>query len=395
MPVFRITEGVYSVGVPDWDRRLFDELIPLPDGTSYNSYLVRGTEKTALIDTVHAPKLGALLSNLEKAGVGRLDYIVSNHSEGDHSGCIPKMLELYPEARVVTNEKCKELLMDSLMIHEDRFTVIGDGDALELGGKTLEFMITPWVHWPDTMLTYLRQDRILFTCDLFGSHLSPLNPLEPMPEMVERAAKRYYAEIMMPFRAVIRKHMERIRRLDVWMVAPSHGPVHAPPDRIFQLYEDWISDRVKNEVVIPYVSMYGDTLAMVERLAEALVSRGVHVKLFNLTRTDIGELAMALVDAATVVIGSPTVLAGPHPSALYAAALMNALRPKTRFVTVIGSYGWGGKTVEVIKEMTANIRAEFIDPVIVKGYPRNDDRSIEVLAERIAKKHEEIGILKA
>ncbi|MEM2878050.1 MAG: FprA family A-type flavoprotein [Candidatus Hadarchaeales archaeon] len=394
MSAFKVCDGIYSVGVPDHDRRLFDELIPLPDGTSYNSYLVKGNEKTALIDTVYLPRMNQLLLNLKKVGVNRLDYIISNHSEGDHSGSIPKLLELHPECMIVTNKKCKEMLIDSLHVPDEKFIVIEDGQELDLGGKTLEFMITPWVHWPDTMVTYLREDRILFTCDLFGSHLSPYNPLEPMPDKIEAAAKRYYAEIMMPFRAIIRKHMERIRRLDIRMVAPSHGPVHMPPDQIFSLYDDWISDRVKNEAVIPYVSMYGDTLAMVDRLSEALTERGISVRPFNITKTDIGELAMALVDAATVVIGAPTVLAGPHPSALYVATIMNALRPKTRFLSFFGSYGWGGRAVEIIKAATSGMGAEFLEPVLVKGYPTEDDRSIEDLAGRIAAKHRDIGILK-
>jgi len=389
-----IRPGVYYVGVRDWDRRLFDELIPLPDGTSYNSYLIRGSEKTALIDTVDPTKGDELLSNLRRLGVDEIDYVVSNHAEQDHSGALPEVLECYPEAKVVTNARCGEMLRELLLISEDRFLTVGDGETLPLGGKTLEFILAPWVHWPETMLTYLREDRVLFPCDLFGSHLATSELYAVDEARVYEAAKRYYAEIMMPFRNLIKRHLERIGALEIGLIAPSHGPLHDRPDFILEAYRDWVSDEVKNEVVIAYVSMHGSTRRMVEHLVKALMERGVAVKPFNLTVTDLGDLAMALVDASTLVLASPTVLSGLHPSAVYAAYLVNALRPKLRFVSVIGSYGWGGRMLEQIKGLLSSLKVELLDPVIVRGRPKEDDlRALEELGNEILNRHVELGIV--
>ncbi|MDD5047430.1 MAG: FprA family A-type flavoprotein, partial [Methanoregulaceae archaeon] len=189
-------------------------------------------------------------------------------------------------------------------------------------------------------------------------------------------------------------HMEKLDKLPIGIVAPSHGPLYATPDPIFYAYRDWISDDVKNEVVIPYVSMHGSTEKMVNLLTEALIAKGVGVAPYNLTVTDTGELAMALVDAATVVIATPTVLFGPHPQAVCATYLVNLLRPKMRFASVIGSYGWGGKTVETLKGMLSSVKPELLEPVYIRGAPGAETvREIERLAEDIAKKHREIGIL--
>jgi flavorubredoxin len=380
--------GIYSVGAQDSDRRLFDELIPLPDGTSYNSYLIKGSEKIALIDTVYPPRKNELLENLKELKIEKLDYIIANHAEGDHSGSIAEILKAYPDAKVVTNPKCKGMLTDLFPIPEEKFITVNDGDTLSLGDRTLEFIYAPWVHWPETMFTYLKEDKILFSCDFLGSHLATDDLYVKDEAKVLKSAKRYYAEIMMPFRTPIKKNLERIKNLDIEIVAASHGPVYDKPEFILNAYREWVSDEVKNEVIIPYVSMYGSTRRMVDYLTDVLTEKGITVKAFNLITTDIGELAMALVDAATIVIASPTVLAGPHPAAAYAAYLVNVLRPKTKFVSVIGSYGWGGKMTDQIKGMLSNIKAEILDPVVVKGYPEEDDfKSLDKLAQEIEKKH--------
>jgi flavorubredoxin len=245
----KLRSDVYSVGAIDWDRRLFDELIPLPDGTSYNAYLVRGSEKTALIDTVDPAMSDVLMDNLRDAG--NIDYIIANHAEQDHSGSLPAMLDMYPRAMVVSTPKCKDLLMHLLSIPEERFITVGDRETLSLGDKTLEFIHAPWVHWPETMLTYLREDRVLFPCDFLGSHMATSDLFVTDEAKAYEAAKRYYAEIMMPFRASIKNNLEKIRDLKIDLIAPSHGPVYDRPDFILSAYREWISDEVKNEVVIP------------------------------------------------------------------------------------------------------------------------------------------------
>lgn len=388
-----IKEDIYCVGFIDWDRRLFDSLIPTPHGTTYNSYLIKGSEKTMLIDTSDFGKENNLLTAIEITGTKKIDYIVSNHAEQDHSGSLPKILEKYPEAKIVTNAKCKELIESFLLIPEEKFIVVSDSQELSLGNKTVQFMIAPWVHWPDTMFSYLKEDKILFSCDFLGSHYATSELFVSDEKEVYLSAKRYYAEIMMPFRTMIKKHLERIDKLDIDIIAPSHGPLYNSPSFIIDAYKDWSSDSVKNQVIIPYVSMHGSTKVMVEYLTEALTKKGIEVKLFNLEIADAGELLMSLVDAATIVVGASTMLVGPHPLAYYATYLVNAVRPKTRFVSVIGSYGWGGNTVEVLKGLISNIKVELVEPVYIKGYPKeNDFKSLDKLAEEINKKHKEIGL---
>ena len=390
----KLKTNVYWVGAVDWDRRLFDELIPLPDGTSYNAYLIKGSEKTALIDTVDPTMTNFLTSNLQLLKVKNIDYIIANHAEQDHSGALPQILKLYPNAKVIATPKCKDLLMELLLIPEYKIVTVEDGETLSLGDKTLEFIHAPWVHWPETMLTYLREDKILFTCDLFGSHLATSDLYVADEAAVYEAAKRYYAEIMMPFRTVIQRNLEKIKDLQIEIIAPSHGPIYDKPNFIVEAYKEWVYTPPKNIVVLPYVSMHGSTKKMVEYLVTALVERGITVKQFNLTKTDIGKLAMALVDAATIVVGSPTVLVGPHPKVIYAVYLANALRPKLKFASIIGSYGWGGRTVEQIKGMLSNLKVELLEPVVIRGFPKEDDfRALNRLADEIVNKHREHGIV--
>jgi flavorubredoxin len=392
MAAREISAGIWSVGAIDWDRRLFDELIPLPNGTSYNAYLVKGSEKTALIDTVDPSKEYDLVSNLVRLGIDKIDYIIINHAEQDHSGALPMILEFYPDAEVVTNIKCKDLLIALLHIPPDKFRIVADRETLSLGNRTLEFILTPWTHWPETQLTFLREDKILFPCDLFGSHAAGSDLFMQDERGAYLSAKRYYAEIMMPFRDSIRGYLETVRALSPSMIAPSHGPLFNDPSFILDAYTDWTSAAVKNEVVLPFTSMHGSTAKMVEYFADALLSRGVTVKPFNLSRTDIGELAMALVDTATIVIATPTVLFGPHPNVIYATYLANLLRPKARFASVIGSYGWGGKSVDTIVKMLDHLRVEVLDPVIVKGLPDEAAlQGLDRLADDIARKHKEIN----
>ncbi len=388
MKARKIKDRIYWMGSVDWDRRLFDSLVPLPDGTSYNAYLIEGSEKTVLLDTVDPPMADELLSQLE--GVSKIDYVVSQHAEQDHSGTIPQVLEKCPDAKLISTPKAKGMLIDLLQIPEESFITVKDGETISLGDKTLRFIHAPWVHWPETMVTYLEEDRILFSCDFFGSHIATTDLFVTDEGCVYEAAKRYYAEIMMPFRNVIAKNLEKLASYDIEMIAPSHGQVYPHPSFIIDAYRDWILGPPRNTVVLPYVSMHASTKQMVDYFVSALVERGVRVEQFNLEVTDIGKLAMALVDAATIVVGTPTILAGPHPYAAYATFLANALRPKTKFLSIIGSYGWGGKTVEVLAGMIPNLKIEVIDPVLCKGVPSERDfKALDDLAATIAEKHKE------
>jgi len=385
----KIKDGIYWVGAVDWDRRLFDDLIPLPDGTSYNAYLTQGRDKTALIDTVDPEMSHILLSRLKQMGVERIDYVIANHAEQDHSGTLPQILVQHPQAQVVCTPKCKKMLLDLKLAPEDRFLTMDDGAVLSLGDRTLEFIHAPWVHWPETMLTYLQEDKILFSCDFLGSHLASTELYAKDEGLVYEAAKRYYAEIMMPFSKMIKRNLEKVQDHEISLIAPSHGPIYDRPEFIIEAYHDWVFSEPKNIVVLPYISMHGSTREMVEHLVDALIENGVTVKLFNLSVTDIGELAISLVDAATIVIGSPTVLGGAHPNIIYAAYLTNALRAKAKFISVVGSYGWGGKMIEQLAGMLPNLNVEILDPVVIKGHPKAEDfKALDKLAASIAEKHQ-------
>ncbi|MEF8873710.1 MAG: FprA family A-type flavoprotein [Candidatus Thermoplasmatota archaeon] len=394
MAVRKLVDQIYEVGAEHHDRELFDELIPLPNGTSYNAYLIIGSEKTALLDTVDPSKEAKLFKNLDKLDIDEIDYIVSHHAEQDHSGSIPAVLERFPEAEVVTNSKCKKALLDHLHVPEDKVRVMENNEELSLGDKSLEFISMPWVHWPETLVTYLKEKNILFSCDFFGSHLATSNLYVQNQKKVYLSAKRYYAEIMMPFRESIKGHLAKIDDMDIDIIAPSHGPIYRDPEFILEAYEEWVDDKTQEEVIVPYVSMHGSTEKMVEHFVDYLIDNGVSVSPFNLTTTDLGQLAMSLVDASTVVIGSPTVLVGPHPKAVYAAHLFNSLRPKTRYASLIGSYGWGGRMPEQIKDSLGNFQGEFLEPVVSKGLPSDEDmKKIEELADKIIEKQKKDGLV--
>jgi flavorubredoxin len=385
-----IKDKIHWLGAIDWDRRLFDSLIPLPDGTSYNAYLIEGSTHTALLDTVDPAMLDLLSKQLD--GVATIDFIVSHHAEQDHSGAIPHVLERYPQAKVVTTPKAKALLMDHLHLPEDTFVPVADGEVLSLGDKTLRFIHTPWVHWPETMVTYLEEDQILFSCDFFGAHIAASDLFVTDQGRVYESAKRYFGEIMLPFRNIIAKNLEKLANLPLRMIAPGHGQIYDQPAWILEAYRDWVLQPPRNLVVLPFVSMHGSTRMMVDHLTAALIERGVTVELFNLVVTDIGKLAMALVDAATIIVGTPTVLAGPHPLVAHAAFLANALRPKAQYLSIIGSYGWGGKTVDILAGMIPNLKVEVLEPVLCKGMPDQAAfAALDRLADAIAQKHRENG----
>ena len=384
MKARKIGDGIWWVGAMDWDRRLFDGLIPLPDGTGYNSYFVQGAKKSALIDAVDPAMKQVLFERLKSLSVVTIDYVIANHIEQDHSGSIPNVLQAFPMAKAITSGIGKSLMMDMLDVPEDRIQVVTDGQTLDLGDKTLQFISFPWVHWPETMLTWLPRDRTLFPCDLFGSHLASGDVFVSDDAALLTAAKRYYAEIMMPFRKTIAANLPKVQTLGADIIAPSHGPIHRHPQLILDAYREWISNMPKNLVLVPYITMHDSTRLMVDYFVEACAQRGIVAEPYNLADADIGRFAMMLVDARAIIFGSPMVLGGPHPKAAYAAMLANALRPKAKHISVIGSYGWGGRLAESFEALLSNVKAEFLSPVIAKGLPRmNDFKNLDALADSL------------
>src|SRR5574344_2116435 len=337
-----INSNVYFCGLNDINRKFFDELIPLKCGTTYNSYLIKGSDKTALIDTMYPPKSEEYLKNLDENGINHIDFIIANHGEQDHTGTIPKLLEKYPNAKIVTNQVCKGNIMSMLHVNDDKFIIVVKNDTLSLGDKTLTFYITPGVHWPDTMFTYLNEDKMLFTCDFLGAHYTSDTCMADYSSELEKSAKRYYAEIMMPCRIMCEKYVKQIKSIEPKWILPSHGPVYDNTKFILDLYSDWTNDEGKNLVVLPYVSMYGSTEDLIDYLISKFNSAGIEAKKFDIVDGDLGELAMDLVDATTIILGTSMVLCSPHPMAANVAYLTNLLRPKAKYASFVGSYGWGG-----------------------------------------------------
>jgi len=393
-PVSRraIKEDIFWVGALDPDRKLFDALMPLSFGTTYNAYLVAGSEKTALIDGVDPDKMPDLFRNLEE--VDAVDYLVCNHAEQDRSGSIPGVLDKYPAARVLCLKKTMEMLQDLHPVADDRFQVVKDGEEISLGNKTLRFMHLPWVHWPETTATYLPEDRVLFSCDLFGSHYSFGDDLfAGENDVVLRKAKEYYAEIMMPYARASAKHLDRIGKLDIDTICASHGPVHDQPQKILDLHEDWMRGTPHNLVLIAYVSTHGSTRIMAEHLTEAIERHGIESRLIDLAGLPLNHISSALVDAATITLGSSVVMNSLHPYATFTADLINNLKPKARFVAFFGSYGWSPGPLRKAGDQLSSLKAEHLDPVISRGHPREEVvAELDALADRIAAKHKEAGL---
>ena len=386
-----IKPGIEWVGAVDWHRQLFDELIPLPQGTSYNAYLVNGSEQTALLDTVDPAFRAVLLQRLE--GVARLDYIVAHHAEQDHAGTIPDVLARFPQAQVLATPKGVQFLQELLAVPADRLQAVQDGETLALGGRTLRFLHLPWVHWPETMVSFLEEDRILFPCDLFGAHLATSDLWARDEAVVLAAARSYYAQILMPFATLIRKHMDKLAPLNPALIAPSHGPVYDRPALILDAYRRWSGGLVTNKVVLPQVSMHGSTALLVQRLIESLIARGVAVQPFDLAHLRLDQLSTALVDAATIVLAAPAVLGGMHPLAASVGALVDALKPPVKFAGYLGSYGWSRGQIGKTAELLPHLKVEVLEPVLCAGRPRAADlEAVDRLAAQIADKHAAAGL---
>jgi len=382
-----LAPGVEFLPQVDYARPLFDALIPLPEGTSYNAYLVRGAAKTALLDTAEPAFADALLERL--ADVPRLDYVIAHHAEPDHAGALPAVLARFPEAVVCCTEKARTMLTDRLPLDPARLRAVADGETLDLGGgRALRFIALPWVHWPETMGTWLEDVRILFSCDFFGAHLATTATFARDDARWEDAARLYYAQIMMPYAHMARKNLARVQALRPAFIAPSHGPVHDAPERALALHEDWLNGPARNRVALAHVSMHGGTERMARRLADALTGRGVAVTMHDLTRGRLDRLASSLLDAATFVLGAPAVWNGRHPLAVLAAALFNGLKPKTRWATAIGCYGWSDKALAEPAAAAPDFKGEWLPPVFARGRPTPEtDAALDTLAQQIADRH--------
>ncbi len=376
--------GIHWMGAIDWDRRLFDALIPIPEGTSYNAYHVQGAQKSVLFDSADPAFRDVFLRQV--AALPAPDYVVAHHAEPDHSGCIPDVMRMFPSAQLLCTPKAQGMLCDLLPdLPADRMRPVADGERLDIGGRTLRFVHTPWVHWPETMVTFLEEDRGLFSCDFFGSHLATSSLWAEADARTLPGARLYYAQIMMAYAVVVRKNLEKVRALNPAWIAPSHGPVHATPTAILDAYGSWLNDPPRRKAVLVRVSTHGSTAAMADRLVAGLIDRGVEVEPFDACTLPVDRYASALVDSGAIVFAAPAVWDGPHPAALLAMTIAAGLKAKARVVATLGSYGWSPKALLDPAARMPGSKAEFLPPVTARGAPREDTfAALDALAETIA-----------
>lgn len=381
-----LASGVYAVGSRHWNRRLFDALAPTPIGTTYNSYLVVGTDSCALIDTILPGFEGDLCGKVDQMLAGRkLEYVIMNHAEPDHAGSIPHILERYG-ATLVASAKGAELAKVFYKVAPEKIRVVKDGETIPLGGKTLRFINAPFLHWPETIFTYLEEDRILFSCDFFGAH-NTTGIFDDEAEEVIPWAKRYYAEIMMPLAKMSRMGMEKIKGLPISMIAPSHGPVYRHPETILTEYAKWTAGVTAAKVMIVYVSMYRTVEGMTHVFAETLLQRGVEVRLFDLAVTPLGDLAGQIMDCRGMVLATPTVLNALHPMAAFATLAIKTFKPPLKYGVVMNSYGWGKGAVRQGLDFLEEMKIEAVGSVEVNGAPGPDDQTaIQAVANQLADK---------
>jgi flavorubredoxin len=290
------------------------------------------------------------------------------------------------KARLVTTSRGAKMAQTFYRVPENRIKVVTDGETLDLGGKTVKFIEAPMLHWPETMFTYLSEDKILFSCDFFGSHVAQGLYDDEIEDLLV-FAQRYFGEIMMPFSFNGQKGMEKIKSLEIKLIAPSHGPIHRNPERILTAYRKWVNGETRQKTVIIYATMWNSTDKMVKTMEDTLLTEGIEVSKHNLVVADIGEIAKDLVDSRAIVLGTPTVLAGAHPLAMYAAYLAKALRPPAKFAVVLSSYGWGGGAVKHIQETLGPTKMEVVGAIEINGPPSESDiQKIVELGKNLAEK---------
>ncbi len=367
-----LVKNVYWVGVVDWDLRDFHGY-ETRRGTTYNAYLIVD-EKSVLVDTVKCPFKDALAKNVsEVVAPEKLNYVIVNHVEMDHSSSLSHVMQHTKNAIVVTSKRG----MDGLEKHYGptnwNYQVVKTGDELKIGSRTLAFVEAPMLHWPDSMFTYLKEDRILMPNDAFGQHLATSQRFDDEVDqsvLMDEAAK-YFANILMPFSLLIIKKVKEISNLGIEprIVAPSHGVIwRNSPEKIVKAYLDWSEGKTRNKAVVVYDSMWGSTKKMAEEICGAIGDRGVEVHLFNIRKSEHAEVLKEILEAKAVVVGSPTLNTSMTPSISGFLTYVAGLRPKGKIWACFGSYGWGGGAVKAMTEQLKAARFDVTEPGLQVQY---------------------------
>ena len=378
MSVRRIAENIYSVGVVDWNARTFHgNTYNINRGTTYNSYLIID-QKITLIDTVLSSFSGELLENIrEIVDPSKIDYIITNHIENDHSGSLPEMLKVCPRAKVYGTVRSKEGL-ERLYHIPINFETVKTGDKLNIGKRTLEFIEAAMIHWPDSMFTYSREDQILFPNDAFGQHYATNKTFDDEVDECELwdEAEKYYANILWPLGLLIGKKIEEVIKMNIpiKIIAPSHGIVwRKNPMKIVEFYARLAKNSTKQKAVIFYETMWGATEKMARKILEGITSQGVEAKVYDITKADRAALTGDLLEAKAFIAGSSTHDNGMLPAIAGFMHFLNGLKPKNRIGAAFGSYGWGGGAVKNIEDAFKSAGIEVAVPSIQVRYSPTSD----------------------
>jgi len=375
MPTIKILPDIYSVGVIDWNVRNFHgHTYTTKRGSTYNAYLIID-EKIALVDTVYTPFSGELIRNIKEiVPLEKIDYVIANHVEVDHSGALPAVMPLCPKAKIIGTAKCKEGLFNHYHKEWD-FQTVKTGDEIKLGRRTLSFIEAPMIHWPDSMFTYCPQDSLLLPNDAFGQHFATSERFDDEVDQcaLMEEAQAYYANILWPLGAIILKKLQEIQKMNIpiKMIAPSHGIIwRKDPGKIINAYVSWASGQIKNKLVIAYESMWGATEKMARRIAEGALKEGIEVKLFDIATSDRTEVITQMLTSAGFAFGSSTHDNDMLPNIAAFLEIVKGLKPKGRKAAFFGSYGWAGGAVE---EMKGSLKDSGLDisfkPISFKYVP--------------------------
>ena len=364
-----IAKNIYWIGVNDYETDLFEAQWPLPEGVSYNSYLITG-DKMVLIDTVKKTHLSQYVEKIRKlAGDGgTIDYLVINHMEPDHSGAIPIMKQLFPEMNIVGNKKTIDLVKEFYGITAG-VTTITDGDELDLGSHRLRFVLTPMVHWPETMMTYERSSRVLFAGDAFGSFKALDGGI--FDDEIDRSRYddeilRYFSNIVGKYSPMVQKALVKLKGTDIRVVASTHGPVwRTSPEYIIGKYDIWSRYKAETGVVVAYASMYGNTLKMAEAVSRGLSLGGIkEIRMYDVARTHPSSIIRDAWRYKGIVLGSCTYEMGLFPAMRNLVELLQEKGLKDRVLGIFGSFGWTGGAVKNLRSFTEKSGWRLIEPVI-------------------------------
>lgn len=376
MSKIELTDGVYWVGAVDWNLRDFHGYTT-PRGGTYNAYLIVD-EKITLVDTVKHGFVGEMLDSIKEiVDPSKIDYVVSNHVEADHSGSLPDIMKIAPNARIFTSEKGKEGLLKYYMGNWDLDTV-KTGDELKIGKRTLFFITAPMLHWPDSMATYIKEDKILLSNDLFGQHLASSFRFDEelcfnadeCDILMDEAAK-YYANIFMQFGVLILKKIDEIKKLgiEIKMIAPSHGIVWKNPDKIINAYINWAKGVAKQKVLVIYDTMWNSTEVMAREILRGASDSGVEASLFHLRRNEASEIVKEVLESRAILIGSPTLNNDLFPTVGGFLTYLMGLRPGNKIWATFGSYGWAGGAVRAINEKLKSAGIEPVESLEIRFRP--------------------------